>query len=104
LQAAVEQLIALDPLPDSLAATEADLRARGAALERVATPLSDDEARGMLSLFGSDDCFGLAWTLLHLVETAPGWPLRDALEGDNQWLRRLRDGARRGPTSATSRD
>ena len=39
-----------------------------------------------------DDCFGLAWTLLHLIETAP-----EAIDrlpaGQNEWIDRIRDTA-----------
>jgi len=41
-------------------------------LAAVKTPVSDDEARALVRVFGPDDCFGLAWTLLHLIETAHG--------------------------------
>ena len=36
--------------------------------------------------------FGLAWSLLHAIETAPGWPLMDVLSNaDNEWIERLRE-------------
>ena len=41
-------------------------------------------------MFGSDDCFGLAWSLITIIETAPGWPGNLDLSGDNRWLRVLR--------------
>ena len=40
-------------------------------LESVAKPVTDDEAAALAQLFGPGDCFGLAWTLVHLVESAP---------------------------------
>jgi hypothetical protein len=47
-------------------------------------------------VFGDDDCFGLAWTLLHLIESTPGWPLPAALPDlRNEWVRRLRERAKR---------
>jgi hypothetical protein len=43
-----------------------------------------------VGLFGPDDCFGLEWSLVGLVETAPGWPLADCLENtDNEWIQGL---------------
>ncbi|MEU0382903.1 hypothetical protein [Streptomyces chartreusis] len=45
-------------------------------LERIPKPVTDDEAQALATLFGPDNCFGLAWTLLHLIETAPGARLR----------------------------
>lgn len=48
----------------------------------------------MVSLFGQDSCFGLAWSLLHLIETSPNWPLSDVLSNcSNEWVLRLRDRA-----------
>lgn len=41
-------------------------------LERITAPVSDQEAKLLATAFGSDNCYGLAWTLLHLIETAPG--------------------------------
>jgi hypothetical protein len=55
-----------------------------------------DEAKALVELFGADDCFGLAWTLLHVIETAPGWPILDALgDTENQWIARLKQRAGR---------
>jgi hypothetical protein len=60
-------------------------------LSRVTPPVSNDEARSLVHLFGPDDCYGLAWTLLHLIESAPGWPLHDCLNDiRNEWTERLR--------------
>ncbi|MDB6032726.1 MAG: hypothetical protein JWM16_3064, partial [Verrucomicrobiales bacterium] len=33
----------------------------------------------LVKVFGPDDYYGLAWSLLHLIESAPGWPLADCL-------------------------
>jgi hypothetical protein len=64
-----------------------------AAFERITPPISDEEARALAYLFPEteDDCFGLAWSLVHLVETAPHWPLRDCLQDESKpWIARLR--------------
>lgn len=51
-------------------------------------------ARALVQLFGPDDCFGLAWSLLHLIETLPGWPSEDTLKGlHGEWIDRLRERA-----------
>jgi hypothetical protein len=75
----VQHLISLGPLPSEQVATVEQLRQFEAALVAVVPPLSDEEAVALLTLFGSDGCFGLAWTLVHLVESAPGWPLADCV-------------------------
>ena len=54
-------------------------------------PIDNEETIVLLDLFGSDDCFGLAWTLVHLIETAPDWPLYERLTNmDNEWIVRLK--------------
>jgi hypothetical protein len=91
MQSAVEELMRLGPLPGSTKADVAQLEKIQSALEKVKQPISDDDARALVRLFGPDDCFGLAWTLLHLIETAPNWPLMDCLVGsDNGWVDHLR--------------
>jgi hypothetical protein len=86
-------LIALGSLPQEQGALPEQIAKYQAALQSVVAPLSDEEARAMSVLFGDDGCFGLAWSLLHLLETAPGWPLTDALNNTNEWIVRLRDRA-----------
>lgn len=87
----VRQLVKLGPLPDEQSATEEQLGDIERWLLQISGPVSDEEARALVGLFGPDDCYGLAWTLLHLVETAPGWPLQDCLEAPGgEWGERLR--------------
>ncbi len=63
----------------------------------ITRPVTDDEARVLVKLFGADGCFGLASSLVHLIETAPGWPLKDCLNDlDNEWIIELRNRAIRG--------
>ena len=76
----VQELLNLGPLPDWETAEEEQLKRYESLLHNVAPPISDAEARSLLRLSGPDDCYGLAWTLLHLIETAPGWPLHDSLQ------------------------
>jgi hypothetical protein len=87
----VRQLIEMGPMPDS---AEADVD-RVARYERLigslSWPVTDEEARALVSVLGPDDGFGLAWSLVHAIETAPGWPLKDCLQDqENAWIRELR--------------
>ncbi len=71
-------------------------------LAQIVPPVSDEEARVLISLLGSDDCYGLAWTMIHLIETAPGWPLMDLLENrSNNWIELLRTRAANRNSSDT---
>lgn len=93
----VRAFVALGPLPDEQA-DEQQIQRHEERLGRITAPVTDEEARALLGMFGPDDCYGLAWTLLHLIESAPGWPLADALgDADNEWIQRLRDRAARKP-------
>ncbi len=94
MQPAVELLVQLGPLPNSKDATVPALEEYKTLLGKVQTPISDDDAHALVRLFGPDDCFGLAWTLLHLIETSPDWPIEDALSGlHGDWIDRLRERA-----------
>lgn len=87
----VQELSNLGPLPDCETAEEEQLKMYESLLSSITPPLSDAEARSLVPLFGPDECYGLAWTLLHLIETAPGWPLHDCLQDThNPWRERLR--------------
>jgi hypothetical protein len=92
----VGALAELGPLP-SEDATEDRILTYEQILALIEPPVSDDEARVLVRLFGNDDSFGLAWSLVHLIETAPGWPLRDCFQdAGNEWIRRLQARAEGG--------
>src|SRR4051794_26015272 len=91
----IAHLVELDPLPAEQAPVE-DFDRYEPALAVVTPPVTDEEARALVGLFGPDDCFGAAWTLVHLIETAPGWPLWDCLkDSSNPWVVLLRESAER---------
>ena len=81
----VIRLVELGPLPtedderpeDEIVALLSEYERNLDALER---PVTDEEAMALLKVFhpSGDSCFGLAWTLLHSIETAPNWPARPA--------------------------
>ena len=92
MRQAVQALATLGPLPGEDEATEEQLRHYQELLASLTPPATDQEARILVTLFGPDECFELAWTLLHLIESAPGWPLPDLLADSdaNEWHARLR--------------
>ena len=65
----VTHLLRLGALP-TVDADEHIIEAHDDALRAVRAPLSDEEAALLIKLFGPDDCYGLAWKLLHLIESA----------------------------------
>ena len=101
MQGVVVQLIKLGPMPPTVGAGDTDLNKVGEyehLLFTVYTPVTDDEAVELVKIFGPDDCFGLSWTLVHIIETAPGWPLWSVLSADDKrdGIRQLRDRASKG--------
>jgi hypothetical protein len=97
MRSEVKALINLGSLPREREATVSQLQAIEAAYKAISRPVSNEEARALIVLFGEDGCFGLASALMHLIETAPDWPLVDCLRNSsNPWLVELRERAVRG--------
>jgi hypothetical protein len=93
----VRQLHDLGPLPSERGTSPELVSEYEQLLRAIKKPLTNDEARALVKLFGSDGCFGLASTLLHLIESAPGWPLKECLvDSTNEWIVELRERAERG--------
>lgn len=86
----VREFVNLGPLPDA-SADEQVIAEHEAHLHAIVSPVTDDEAALLIRSFGPDDCYGLAWTLLHLIESAPGGaPIAvEPDDTDNEWIRRL---------------
>jgi hypothetical protein len=92
----VQAFVDAGPLPDE-DATEEEIQRRTDDLLAIAGPVSGEEARALVSCFGPDDCYGVAWSLLHLIETGPN-PVLTVQPGPdaNEWHRRLFDRAVNG--------
>jgi hypothetical protein len=91
----IEELAKMGPLPSEDIALrenqEERIKRYDTLISSITTPLTDEEARVLVRLFGSDDCFEMAETLVHLIETASGWPLWECLEDtSNEWIQTLR--------------
>ena len=91
MRAVVQELITLGPLPSEDDATEEEVLSFERLISKLTYPARDDEACALVQSFpqGSDSCFGLAWTLLHFIESAPHWPLAGCLQDRNWWENRL---------------
>jgi hypothetical protein len=87
----VRALVALGPLPDSDTAEMDEMQRLQTAIERISPPVTRDEAVALLTVFGPDECYGLAWAVLHLIESTPGGiPIENApADTENEWIRRL---------------
>lgn len=97
MQSAVVKLMQLGRFPSADNTTLDQVAAIDTLLRAIQKPITDEEAAALCSLFGPDDLYELAWYLLHLIETAPGWPINACLEnGDGEWIELLRTRARNG--------
>ncbi len=93
----IRQLLMLGPLPDASADPDI-IGTYESLLRRISPPLTDEEAKALITLFPADDdtCFGLVWRLVHLIETAPHWPLAECLQDVHKpWILHLRGAAER---------
>lgn len=92
MQSAISSLLEMGPLPDPDDASPDVLQKFQGLLTEIHQPITDEEALQLAKLLGPDDCFGLAWTLVHIIETAPGWPLKEAISSLNEdWRNILND-------------
>ncbi|MGW0467762.1 hypothetical protein ACWDX6_21240 [Streptomyces sp. NPDC003027] len=67
----VRTFVADGPLPD-WDANEEEIDRRERRLMAISRPVTREEAAALATCFGPDDCYGVAWTLVHVIETAPG--------------------------------
>ncbi|MFE0642498.1 hypothetical protein ACFW2Y_12925 [Streptomyces sp. NPDC058877] len=67
----VQIFVADGPLPDE-DSSEEEIDRRCQQLVAIARPVTTEEAHALAGCFGPDDCYGVGWTLIHLIETAPG--------------------------------
>ena len=104
----VAELVSLGPVPGA-AQQDTDPHAErreslGEELRRAGTA-SDDDARALVALLPPDDgdAYGVVWTLLHVIESAPGWPLEDVLgTGGGPWVQLLERRAANGSARVVS--
>lgn len=95
MRQAVQQLLDLGPLKKPYGPPQYVLYR--SVIDATTKPLSDEEARAVIGLLPGDhgSYGGIAWDVLGLVESAPGWPMRDCLNDSNPWLQQLRERAER---------
>ena len=93
----VTELVSLGRLPEDATASLPEVQSFEVALEKIEAPVSNEEALALLCVLpvSQASCFGLAWSIVHLVETAPGWPLPQAkLQTANPWVKSMLERAR----------
>lgn len=97
IQQCIARLAEMPPLPSEDDADPKEVLKYEELIRSINCPISNEEAKLLVNLFGIDGCFGLAASLVQRIETAPGWPLLDTLvDSDNPWIRELLSRSRRG--------
>ena len=95
----VRTFVACGPLPHSND-VDADVELRPRQLEAIASRVTMEEARALVTCFnddGEDDCFGLAWTLLHTIESVAIRLFdREPEPNANAWVRYMWEREERG--------
>ncbi|MCQ8774576.1 hypothetical protein [Streptomyces telluris] len=86
----VQAFVADGALPD-WQADEEEIERRVRQLEAIPSPVTAEEAHALAGCFGPDDCYGVAWSLVHLIETAQGSLPPISLPGPDadEWQRTL---------------
>lgn len=90
--------------------TEEDLQSVENLLDAITPPLTLSEARALLPLLNresADDLYGLIWSLVSLLETAPGWPpaeLYSLASPQRPWFQILIDRVRRADELADNEE
>lgn len=86
MQIAVEELKRLGRMPSEVSFEIPMVERYQRLLAAIEQPISDDDAVELMEILGPDDCFGLSWTVVHIIETAPGWPIKEAIEKEgSEW-------------------
>jgi hypothetical protein len=88
----IAKLLKMGPFPNEANVTPDIVDSYHNLLSAISRPVSLGEAKSLLALFGTDDFFGVAWMLVHLIESCSEWST-DALIGvnDNIWITELRE-------------
>ncbi len=99
MRSEVKHLVEHGPLPSESASVE-EIRHVQALIERITAPLNLEESVALARLLGNDYCFGLAWTAIYLIETAPDWGVAHVPTGFGLLLQTLRDRANNSTVGA----
>ncbi|MEJ2600981.1 MAG: hypothetical protein P8Z00_21800 [Anaerolineales bacterium] len=90
----VQELIKLGPMSSEKMVEVELVEKYEKLMHAIKSPLTKIEAERLASLFGPDSFYGLAWTLISLIESAPEWPKNVTLPDiENEWIQLLRERA-----------
>jgi hypothetical protein len=79
MQKPIKYLLQLGPMPDSQNVSIERVYDYELAISGIKKSITDQEAMVLLTIFGPDDFYGLSWSLVHIIETSPSWPMEHLL-------------------------
>ena len=88
MRSEILSLLSHGSLPSESASASA-IGLRQNLIQRIASPVSLAEAVALAGILGPDNCFGLAWTVVHLIESAPEWNAAHVPAGTSPFLSTL---------------
>ena len=100
MRSEVVNLVKHGPLPPESASVD-EIKQIGDLVQCITRPLTLEESVALARLLGNDYCFGLAWTVIHLIETAPAWGAAHVPTGFGLLLQTLRDRANNATIGAS---
>jgi hypothetical protein len=97
IRAEVARIVALAPLPPEDDCPDELIMDMDAAITAMPMQVTDTEALALLEVLATPErssYYGLMWTLIHAIESAPGWPLPQVWSRQGPWIENLRTRAR----------
>lgn len=84
MRQAIIDLINMGPLPSESNDDFSIFETYQENIDSITTLVTVEEAKALVLLFGDDGCYGLASSLIYLIESADGFNIEDydALEGN----------------------
>jgi hypothetical protein len=75
MRSSIEKIRTLGVMPGDATADDQAVKRWEEAVGSIELPVSCEEATVLMGALPHDEssCFGLAWTMLHAIETAPGY-------------------------------
>lgn len=60
-------------------------------LNTIQQAITKEEAKILIKLFPETSCYGMGWSLLHLIESTPDWPIQEIIDmcPSTEWTNRL---------------
>jgi hypothetical protein len=88
----IRELIKLGPFPSEASVSPEAVDQYSELIDSISPPVSLDEARSLLTLFGTDTFFGLPYSLVHLIESCPDWSSEALVNiNDGFWISILKE-------------